>query len=179
MSLYSISFASPSPATPNSVPPFPPLSPVQSPHVTLLPACLSTPWTISSYPQHLLHSGEIDIRAAAVLALVVTTSFAIVYARTFSYLLKAVIAAVYSSSRLVVHAGEDRSMEPFRGRAMSSLYKSASLLPPATRPDSFALQAPLPSRHQHGLAPPAGTPDASSSKRHGKGQSDAWGDELT
>lgn len=65
-----------------------------------------------------------DARAAAVLALVVTTSLAMVYARTLSYLLKVVMAAVYSSSRLVVHAGEDRSMEPLRGSAISSLHVS-------------------------------------------------------
>ena len=65
-----------------------------------------------------------NVRAAAVLALVVTTSLAMVYARTLSYLLKVVMAAVYSSSRLVVHAGEERSIEPLRGSAMSSLLVS-------------------------------------------------------
>jgi hypothetical protein len=72
--------------------------------------------------RHLTRSkGKKDIRAAAVLAFVVTTSFAIVYAKTLSYLLNVLMAAIYSSSRLVVQAGDERSIEPFRGRAMSSL----------------------------------------------------------
>ena len=70
---------------------------------------------------------KLDIRAAAVFAFVVTTSFAMVYARTLLYLLNVLMALVYSSSRLVVHAGDERSMEPFKGRAMSSLMIALAL----------------------------------------------------
>ena len=59
--------------------------------------------------------------AAAVPLGEMTTSLPTLYARTLSYFLKTLMVLMYRSRRLVVQAGEARSMEPFTGRDKSML----------------------------------------------------------
>ena len=59
--------------------------------------------------------------AAAVSLAALTTSFPTLYASTLSYFEKVLIVAIYESSKLVVHAGFARSMEPFTGSVRSML----------------------------------------------------------
>ena len=62
--------------------------------------------------------------AAAVPFASTTTSLPTLNMRTLSYLRKVLIVSMYESSRLVVHAGESRSIEPLTGRVRSMLYAS-------------------------------------------------------
>lgn len=59
--------------------------------------------------------------AAFVAFTAVITSLPTLYARTLSYLEKALIVSMYWSSKFVDHAGESRSIEPFTGSDRSIL----------------------------------------------------------
>ena len=61
------------------------------------------------------------IGAAPVSAAVSMISFPTLNARTLSYGKKALIVFKYRSRRLVVHAGEERSIEPLTGSDKSML----------------------------------------------------------